>query len=61
MNKVSLNDFFDCWTRWQKSNRTLRFGQMFLNEFYPSVSDPDIFYEEHPKVAYRKVHDKYVK
>ena len=66
MKKVSEDDFTQFYVRWYKTfymkdDKTLRLGQAFLNEFYPSVSDPDVFYEKDETQAFAKIVDKYVK
>lgn len=38
----------------------LRFGQAFLNEFYPEVSCPEVFYEEDVEKAVGKIIDLFV-
>ena len=38
----------------------LRFGQAFLNRFYPALSCPEIFYEEEDKKAASKIIDQFV-
>ena len=38
----------------------LRFGQAFMNEFYPSEPCPEIFYEENVEAAVNKIIDRFV-
>lgn len=41
-------------------NTTQRFGQNFINEFMPHVSDPEIFYEENTLKAKARILQKYI-
>lgn len=45
---------------WTTRNNPLRFGQQFLNEFYPEISCPEIFYEENAGKAVSLIVDKFV-
>lgn len=38
----------------------LRLGQAFINKFFPSVIDPDIFYCQDDKEAIQKIYNKYI-
>lgn len=37
-----------------------RFGQAFLDQIYPDVVDPDLFYEENLEKALEVIHRDYV-
>lgn len=37
-----------------------RFGQAFLNHFFPSTTDPELFYEENTHKAVLMAYAKYV-
>jgi hypothetical protein len=37
---------------------TLRFGQAFLNKYYPDLSCPELFYEENAVKAYQIIFEK---
>ena len=60
MHKVTQKQINEFWWNWCDGPKILRFGQAFLNEFYPSIDDPDIFYEKDGPEAYYKAFDKYV-
>lgn len=38
----------------------LRFGQEFMNTFYPDVVDPELFYETDKGVCWKIICDRYV-
>ena len=40
---------------------TFRFGQWFLNKYYPNIADPELFYEEDHNTAIVMAYNKYVK
>ena len=50
----------DYWVAKQNGS-PLRFGQAFLNERFPDIADPDLFYEEDDGKAWEMILDKYVK
>jgi len=46
MKRISVKEYHDFRTKYLKSGKQeLRFGQAFLNKFFPKVSDPKLFYE----------------
>jgi hypothetical protein len=70
MEKPNYNQFIDFFTVYYKelnqSGRRyfpdtkphgLRFGQAFLNRFYPDMACPDLFYEENAVKAYQMIFD----
>jgi hypothetical protein len=40
--------------------RYLRFGQAFMNKFYPQVACPEVFYEEDTKKAVGEIIDRFI-
>ncbi len=59
--RIEWSDFQEYWIKWLGEDTSLRFSQAFLDEFFPSVADPEILYEKDPTTAYGKIYEKYVK
>lgn len=55
---VTLGDFYLDYCGGKYSHQ--RFGQAFLDQIYPEVSDPDLFYEEDMEKALEVIHRDYV-
>lgn len=49
-------DYYNSHTDYQHQ----RFGQAFLNKFFPTVTDPDLFYCEDLGVAENMICNKYL-
>lgn len=45
VNKISISAFIKFQKHYDNSEFYLRFGQAFLNKFFPTVQDCDLFYE----------------
>ncbi len=62
MNNISLADFESFKRRFNSGTypggEHLRFGQAFCNEF--EIHDPEIFYEQNPVTAEKKILTKHV-
>lgn len=43
-----------------RNSNDLRFGQAFLNHFYPTAVDPDLFYQENIGACIALILQKYV-
>jgi hypothetical protein len=56
---------FDAW-RWchtgypKYRDKGQRFGQAFLNEFFPDVVDPEVFHDKSLKEVLRLIEERYV-
>lgn len=46
MKKVTNEEAYQFYQEWEKNKNHLRFGQAFLNHFFPDVVDSDLFYSE---------------
>lgn len=62
--KISRTNFWNFKLDWIKSccgthSSGLRFGQAFLNKFFPDVSDSELYYEENIGKCIMMI-DKYV-
>jgi len=61
IKKISFKKFLNfCNRYWKKEYPHLRFGQAFLNKFFPDISCSEIFYEENLDTAYYKISQKFV-
>lgn len=62
--KITSKQLMDFTTEYYINRRTiykeLRFGQAFLNKFYPEIACPEIFYEEDSKKAVSLIIDRFV-
>jgi len=62
-NKITIETFAAftvCyWTTDRYKNQ--RFGQAFLNRYFPHVRDPNLFYETDSQAATRMIFKKYVR
>lgn len=61
VKKVSSKDFAKFfWEFYSHKYPNQRFGQAFLNHFYPERIESDIFYEENWTIAFTKISEKFV-
>jgi len=61
IEKIRMEDFMEFMLNFDKEKfKTQRFGQAFLNMFYPSVHDPDVFHQTDRKLAISDIITKYV-
>lgn len=61
IDKIPLNEFNRFYLRYNRGEwNGLRFGQAFLNTYFPSVADPEVFYCTDRTSAYEKIFNKYV-
>ena len=44
---------------WNKDKKDQRFGQAFLNKFYPQANNPDLFYSEDNKKSLEIIYRQY--
>lgn len=59
--KIPASKYFTfCTDFYSYRFKHLRFGQAFLNEFLPDVSDSELFYMENAPAAQRLIEEKYV-
>lgn len=62
MDKISFDEYM-AWSRGYYNNlynSSLRYGQSFLNNFYPSIADDELFYSRDAKTATSIIMDRYI-
>lgn len=59
MNKISVQEFQQFILGWVGTGK-LRFGQAFLQKFFPNIRDPDIYYEPSAYIARNIISERYV-
>jgi hypothetical protein len=57
--KITVSELADFYIEWLRQPGQLRFGQAFLNRYYPRIVDPEVFYQTDPQVAYELIVDRY--
>ena len=61
MQRISSTEWIDFNVEWIKGqHKGLRFGQAFLNTFFPQETNPDVFYEEDKVTAIAACYAQYV-
>lgn len=58
---LPYNVIRQCFQYWQDTHsKYLRWGQYFLNTYYPNESNPKLYYEENPDKAMDLIRKEYI-
>lgn len=62
IKKISYTELRDFSAVYYRTDacKNMRYGQAFLNKFYPAVVDPNLFYQENDVAAVNMIFEKYV-
>jgi hypothetical protein len=62
MNKITQKKYleFRMWFFTTDKHIHLRLGQAFLNEFFPTIPDDELFYTVNPEDAQTLIYERYI-
>ena len=60
IKKVPYEEYLDFASKYWSNPGSLRFGQAFLNTFFPEVKDPELFHKENASDCIVIIYNKYL-